>query len=117
MVHRFWQVIGWCLVAVVAWLSLTPSPPEPPSLLEWDKAQHAVAYAVLMLWFRQAFTRHWRWPLFLVVLGIGLELGQGFTELRMLEPLDMLANAVGVGIGLALARTPLGAMLAAVTPD
>lgn len=117
MVHRLWQVIGWCLVAVVAWLSLTPSPPEPPSLLEWDKAQHAVAYAVLMLWFRQAFTRHWRWPLFLVVLGIGLELGQGFTELRMLEPLDMLANAVGVGIGLALARTPLGAMLAAVTPD
>jgi VanZ family protein len=115
--RRLWQAIGWFLVAVVVWLSLTPNPPEPPAILAWDKAQHVVTYAALMLWFRQAFARHWRWPLFLILLGVGLEIGQGFTEWRMLEPFDMFANTAGVGIGLALARTPLGAMLAALTPD
>jgi VanZ family protein len=112
--RRLWQGTGWLMVAVVVWASLTDHPPEPPSLVAWDKAQHFIAYAVLMFWYRQAFAHHWRWPLFLVLLGIGLEILQTCTELRTAEPFDMVANTLGVGIGLLLASTPLGTLLAAV---
>jgi hypothetical protein len=102
------------MVFAVAWLSLTPHPPEPPAFLVWDKAQHALAYACLMVWFRLAFAKRWRWPAFLLGLGIGLEFLQGLGGARTLDPSDMIANAVGVGLGLMLAATPLGKLLAMV---
>ncbi|WP_133717853.1 VanZ family protein [Methylocaldum gracile] len=112
---RLWQGIGWLMVAVVVWLSLTPEPPQPPTpLLAWDKAQHALAYASLTYWFRQAFLPRWRWPLFLLFLGIGLEFLQGLSNVRTFDPVDMVANGIGVCLGLALSRTPLGRLLAKI---
>ena len=109
---RLWQGLGWALVAIVVWLSLDPSPPAPPDFLAWDKAQHALAYGTLAWWFRQSFAPHWRWPLFLVGLGIGLEFLQGLGGVRMFDVDDMLANTVGVGLGTALAVwTPAGRLL------
>lgn len=99
---RCWQGIGWLMVATVCWLSLTPQPPEPPGFLAWDKAQHFIAYGALMFWFRQAFRRQWRWPVFLIGLGVGLEFLQGWSGLRTLDPLDMVANSLGVLLGLAI---------------
>lgn len=83
-----------------------------PGLLAWDKAQHMIAYAVLMWWFRQAFTRRMRWFAFLTLLGVGLECIQGLTAYRYFEYGDMVANALGVTLGLILAATPLGRTLA-----
>lgn len=102
---KFWQGIGWLMVAIVCWLSLTPHPPEPPKLLGWDKAQHALAYAGLMFWFRQVFYRNWRWPAFLIALGITLEFLQGFTGGRTPDIFDAIANAAGILIGLVLAES------------
>lgn len=99
---RLWQTLGWLWVASICWLSLTPSPPEPPEILAWDKAQHFLAYGLLMLWYGQAFGRHWYWPLFLVVLGVGLEVLQGWSGLRTFDPFDILANTLGVMLGLAV---------------
>ena len=110
---KTWQAIGWAMVAVVAWLSLTPQPPQPPSFLGWDKAQHFAAYGGLMAWYGMSFARHWRWPLFLVGLGAGLECLQGLGGVRSFDPFDMLANTLGVAMGLALAQSPAGACLAA----
>jgi len=111
---KIWQGLGWAMIAAVVWLSLTPNPPQPPSFLGWDKAQHFLAYGWLTLWFGMSFARHWRWPLFLVSLGIGLEFLQGWGGIRSFDPFDMVANAIGVGVGLALLKTPLGRLLAAV---
>lgn len=108
---RVWQGIGWLMVAIVVWLSLVPQPPVPPEFLAWDKAQHFVAYAGLMFWFRQSFQPHWRWPAFLIGLGIGLEYLQGLSGVRMLDPFDMLANSIGVLLGLLLCATPLGRLV------
>ena len=108
---RIWQGIGWLMIGMVVWLSLIPHPPTPPEFLAWDKAQHLVAYAGLMFWFRQSFQPHWRWPAFLVGLGIGLEYLQGLSGVRVLEPLDMLANSIGVVLGLILCTTPLGRLI------
>ncbi len=91
------------MVAIVCWLSLTPHPPEPPDILGWDKSQHFVAYAALMAWFRQSFFRHWRWPAFLLGLGLTLEYLQSLTGYRTADVFDMLANGIGVLIGWGLA--------------
>jgi hypothetical protein len=110
---KIWQAVGWVMVAIVVWLSLTPKPPELPSFLGWDKAQHFAAYGCLMLWFGMSFTRHWRWPLFLISLGVGLEFLQALTG-RSFDPMDMVANTIGVGIGLGLAHITAGLALAMV---
>jgi len=111
---KTWQGIGWIMVAIVVWLSLTPQPPQPPSFLGWDKAQHFAAYGGLMAWYGMSFARHWRWPVFLIGLGIGLECLQGLGGIRSFDPMDMVANAIGVGAGLLLVKTPAGQCLAIV---
>lgn len=102
---KTWQAVGWALVGLVAWLSLTPKPPELPSILAWDKAQHIAAYATLAYWYGMAFARHWRWPVFLTGLGIALEFLQGFGGVRVLDVYDMLANTIGIGMGSWLPET------------
>jgi VanZ family protein len=111
---NYWQAIGWIMVLIVIWLSLTPKPPQLPGFFAWDKAQHMLAYASLMYWFGVSHPRHWRWPAFIVSLGIGLEIVQGFTGYRSYDPNDMLANTLGVVVGLFIIQTPLGGWLAAV---
>ncbi len=106
-----WQGLGWAMVAAVVWLTLTPSPPQPPDFLAWDKAQHALAYTWLAWWFRQAFAAPIRWPPFLVGLGVGLEFLQGLGGVRHFEPADMAANATGVVFGTLLAASPAGRAL------
>lgn len=110
----FWQGLGWMMVMAVIWASLTPSPPPLPGPLSWDKADHFLAYGSMMYWFAQAFIRHWRWPLFLLGLGLILELLQGLGGVRTLDPFDMLANALGVLLGYGLANTFLGQAVARI---
>ena len=99
------------MVGIVVWLSLTPKPPQPPGFLDWDKGLHLTAYACLMYWYGMSFDRHWRWPVFLVGLGIGLEFLQGYGGFRSFDIFDMVANAMGVGVGLMVLKTPVGRCL------
>ena len=110
LLPRLWQAVGWLLVAAVTILSVIPAPPQPFVL--WDKASHLLAYAGLMLWFRQAFSPRVRWIVFLIALGVVLELVQGGLGYRDLELADMVANTLGVASGLGLAQTPLGSLVA-----
>jgi len=102
------------MVGVVVWLSLTPTPPEVPPIISWDKALHFAAYACLMFWFGMGFERHWRWPVFLVGLGVGVEYLQGYGGYRSFDPFDMLANALGVAFGVLISKTPAGLCLEVV---
>ena len=102
------------MVIIVIWLSLTPKPPQPPSILGWDKAQHLLAYSSLMAWFAMSFVRHWRWPVFLLGLGIGLECLQGISGFRRFDIFDIAANSAGVCLGIALAKTRLGQTLTVI---
>ena len=102
------------MVGIVVWLSLTPKPPQLPQIMGWDKAQHFAAYACLMYWYGMSFRRHWRWPAFLVGLGVGLEFLQGYSGFRSFDPFDMLANTIGVGLGLMVLKTPAGHCLGAM---
>lgn len=113
---RLWRAIGWACVALVVYLSLTPDPLPPAELGDLDVA-HAAAYAWLAFWFAQLRRRGVPWiatAAALCALGIGLEVLQGWTGYRTFSYADMRDDVLGVAAGLALAATPLGAILPAV---
>ena len=96
--------LGW-IVCVV--LSLGPPVPGAvPLFPHADKLNHALAYAALAWWAMGCFatTAGRRRALFsLLVLGAAMEWAQGaFTVDRQRDGLDLVANAVGVGLGTAL---------------
>lgn len=108
---RLWKLLAWLLLLAVATVTLMPRPPRLDlPLLSWDKAQHFLAFAVLAWVFLQAWEgRHSLfWAVFLVVVGVGLELLQGLMGVRYMEFFDMLANSLGVLLGCLLWRTPAG---------
>ena len=111
---RLWRGIGWLMLAVVVFLTLTPNPPKLGiTLLSWDKAQHTLAYAFLAWWFLQAGFSATTATIVtgLILLGVALEFAQGAMGVRFMEVTDMVANALGVVIGWVLTRTPVGEVL------
>jgi VanZ family protein len=105
--------LGWILVAVVIWLSVTPSPPSI-DVDQGDKLGHLVAYGTLMFWFAQLYVRsavRLRYALGFIGLGIALEFVQGHIG-RDFEVADMAADAFGVALGwagaLVVRLEPLG---------
>lgn len=98
--------------AAILWLSLMSAPPSPPTLLSWDKLQHAGAYALLTLLAGQAIVPVVRSPrsgwscaaLVAFLYGGLVELAQGLcTASRTAEVGDLLANGAGALAVLAFA--------------
>lgn len=106
----FWLTIGFALVGLVIYASLTPSPEQLPAHF-WDKAEHACAYLVLAFWFSCIYTRrhHLLVGVVLLVMGIALEFIQPHFG-RDFQISDMLADAVGILCGLILGLTRLAAV-------
>jgi hypothetical protein len=111
-----WRALGWGFVALVIYLSLTSDPPDLGGPEAFD-AGHVVAYFWLMFWFAQihhAGRARLMIAAGFLALGVALEFIQGTTGYRTFDYADMARNALGVGIGLALARTRLQHMLTAL---
>jgi VanZ family protein len=103
--HALWLFAGWAMVVAVVYLSLAPVSIDT-GVEQGDKFLHAFAYGALMLWFANLYEEPARRPLLaaaFVAMGIALEFIQGWTGYRTFEVADMLANAVGVAVGWALA--------------
>ena len=90
-------------------VALSLGPPVPgaaPLFPHADKLNHALAYAALAWWAMGCFDSiagRRRALLSLLVLGAAMEWAQGaLTADRQRDGLDMVANAVGVGVGTAL---------------
>jgi VanZ family protein len=63
----------------------------------WDKAQHAVAFSVLMLIGFVAYPIYfWRVVISLILYGVVIEIIQSWTDWRQGDVLDTVADAVGV---------------------
>ncbi len=98
------RVAFWLLLAAVAVLSISPARYLPPQAFSlWDKAQHALAFLGLGLLGLLAYPgRLLRLGLGLLAFGGAIELVQAATGWRQGDWADWLADAVGLGAGLAL---------------
>ncbi|NOQ68740.1 MAG: hypothetical protein GQ573_01300 [Gammaproteobacteria bacterium] len=104
-----WLSIGYALVALVVFLSLTSNPVKIGMSFPYeDKVYHAFAYFTLMAWFSQIY--HDRFQRYMiavvfVLMGITLEYLQSFDPYRYYEFADMIANSTGVALGFSIALT------------
>lgn len=105
-----WLALWALALATVAALSLLTLPPGPELPPNSDKVEHFLAYFALAASAVQLFRARAVLAgvgLGLVAMGVALEFAQGaMTTTRMQDPLDALANTLGVLAGLALALTP-----------
>jgi VanZ family protein len=96
-----WLTIAWLLVATVIVLSLVRLGATPPRSHS-DKVGHVLAYATLMFWFGQIYSRG-RAKLFiaaaLALMGVALEIAQEYTGYRTFDYADIAANTFGVVVG------------------
>ena len=104
-VRRALFIVGWCFVGVIWWLSLTPQPPHI-DFEQSDKVGHFLAYGGTMFWFclvyRSPRTRL-MYAIAFIAMGIGIEYVQRWTGYRNFEVYDMVADALGVLLGWAVA--------------
>ena len=77
---------------------------DPTGQVAWfahaDKLQHASGFLLLWVvgiraWPRQSVAL----TVGLLLLGVGIEVAQSFTPLRLASPADVLADAFGIGLG------------------
>jgi VanZ family protein len=104
-----WLSIGYALVVLVVFLSLTSSPVDLELDFPYqDKFFHAIAYFTLMAWFSQIYHDKFQRNMIAVVLvfmGVTLEYLQSFDANRYSEIADIVANSTGVAFGFAIALT------------
>lgn len=114
-----WWIGLWILAVVIVWIGCLASL-DGVTVPGSDKWQHVTAYFLLafsgvQLW--QGRPALIRLVLGLLLMGAAIEVAQGsFTAGRQADPGDMLANALGVALGMALSATPLGNLLSRFQP-
>jgi VanZ family protein len=107
---RTWLALWLLAIVVLVVVCLLPGS-DLPQLSVSDKLEHALAFLLLSSAAVQLFLRGK--PLAIVVLGllalgVAIELAQALlTTSRMMEAGDVVADAVGVAIGIVSAWTPL----------
>ena len=95
----------WTLVLAAGFS--TPGVPLPPvPLLSPDKVAHVLLFAVwTVLWVRARPDRPWTVAVWGAAFGVWIEVWQSLPLVgRMSDPYDALADAVGIALGLGLAR-------------
>lgn len=102
-----WLTIGYAMIIVLVWLSLTDVPAVVPHVAGFDKFEHALAYGALMWWFGQAWTGAWQ--RFKCLFGLNslsllLEVAQAGTTYRVTEIADAAAALGGTLLAILILR-------------
>jgi VanZ family protein len=104
--RRRWMRAFLVLTPIVLALALWPKE-APATLSGWDKADHAAAFATLAMcgYFARRTVQGvvWKLALALMALGAAIEVAQLWVPGRSASVRDLLADAAGVALGLALA--------------
>jgi len=104
-----WLFIGYVLVAIVTFLSLTSNPIDTGLQFPYeDKMYHAFAYFTLMAWFAQIYhgrTQRYLIAIVFIVMGCSFEYLQSLDVNRYAELADIVANSLGVLAGFFLTLT------------
>ena len=108
--YIIWAILGAISgfgMAVASWLLLAPDVGPPPLFPFQDKAFHIIAFACLtgpaVLALPKPYS--WFWLAHMLALGAGIEWVQAkMGEGRMADPLDFLADAVGIALAFLIGR-------------
>lgn len=113
--RRAWQVTGAAVLLLVLAGTLLPAMGFWPDLgmrgiIALDKWQHAVTFLFLAVWFSGQYARraYWRIGLGLLAFGGLIEMIQRSLTYRTADLADLLANVVGITVGLAIALVGMG---------
>ena len=101
------QFVWIASIAFVAYLSLNPRVDFPFDFKNIDKVHHFLAYlwlAAVPFFGFQRFKTALAGACLMLPLGIALEFAQGFVAGRFFAISDMIANAIGVLLGVSLGR-------------
>ena len=107
--------LGMLLATV--FVCLVPMPEIAPRVDNFDKIEHLAGYALLMAYAVMLFATRRALGMAaagLLALGGLIEALQSMTSWRSADAADLVANALGVALGMAVAATPLRASLLAV---
>lgn len=112
--QRWWIAAGIVLMLWGLYIALEADPDLQLNFRGGDKLLHALGFGCLVGWWGNVFST-WRArrraALACLAYGALVEVLQAFTPPRSADALDLLADAVGIGIGLLLLRTPLARVL------
>ncbi|PXW98039.1 VanZ family protein [Sphaerotilus hippei] len=101
--RRVWRVLLLLLLVVITWLALAPHPPQEANL-GWDKLNHMAAFTALAFAGALARTlckRHLATlSATLMLFGAWIEIAQSFVPGRSADGQDLVADAVGIVLGL-----------------
>lgn len=111
---RLWWGLWWLGIVATIVVCLIP-PPQLDLPQNSDKVEHFLTYFLLasaaVQIYRTRAALLWAGA-GLVLLGVGIEFLQGaLTTDRMADPMDALANSIGVLAGMAVVFTPLRDLL------
>ena len=104
--RKVWFGLGMAMLAGILILSLWPLPEQPDALPYSDKIIHAGVFAFLMAWFAGIFSQsdHARIFVLLIAYGGAMEVLQSFAPYRFMSLGDLMADAIGLGLGWLLVR-------------
>jgi VanZ family protein len=98
-----WRALLLALLIAITWLALSPVPPETMDT-GWDKANHLFAFGSLAfasVWAQWPQPRRWGWlVLALLAYGVGIEAAQSFLPPREADWHDVVADGLGIALGL-----------------
>jgi VanZ family protein len=101
--RRLSRIAFYAAGALVAALSLMPSAALPPTSIG-DKVEHVIAYAALGLLGAAGWKRRIIGVILgLAAFGLAIEILQTFSPGRSPDPLDVVADIAGAGLGCGLA--------------
>lgn len=114
---RRWQAANIMLLVAVLGAALMPAVwfwGDRHSFLNWfvnvDKWLHAMTFVFLAVWFAGQYRRAWYWRIGagLILFGVLIEICQRMVTYRSAEWFDLVADAIGIGVGLLIATSGLG---------
>ena len=112
---RRWQIAGISVLVLVFAAALVPAlwflhDVPGSSLISTDKLLHMLTFVFLTVWFCGQYRRrsYWRVALAMLMFGLLIEACQMLLTWRSAEAGDLIADAVGIVLGLLLAWAGAG---------
>jgi uncharacterized membrane protein YphA (DoxX/SURF4 family) len=113
---RRWQFAGIAVLILVLAAALMPGiwfmqEMRDPRFAHSDKWFHAITFTLLTIWFAGQYSRksYWRIAAGLLAFGAFIEICQRvLTTWRSAEPMDLMADGIGIGAGLLVAWAGAG---------